>query len=130
MKAVKKIGIWMDHSIAHISEYVNGTIETKVVTRDFSYEDKKLSLAKGESLMHNKQQQYQHEYYKKLGEIIRNNDEVILFGPTDAKTELLHILRKDHLYANIKIETRQTDKMTEEDRHTFVKEYFEPGVSA
>jgi hypothetical protein len=49
---------------------------------------------------------------------------VILFGPTDAKVELLNILRQDHHFANIKIETQQTDKMTEFQQHAFIKEYF------
>jgi hypothetical protein len=124
MKTIKRTGIWMDHSIAHISELNGGSMETKTLTSDFTYQEKKLSLNKGENLMHNKEQQHQAEYYKKLGEIIRTYDEVILFGPTDAKVELLNILKKDHRFDNIKISTLQTDKMTEEHQHAFVKDYF------
>jgi hypothetical protein len=74
--------------------------------------------------MHNKEQHQQSEYYKKIGEIIKDYKEVILFGPTEAKTELFNILKADHLFENIKIEIKQTDKMTENQQHAFVKNHF------
>ena len=74
--------------------------------------------------MHNKEQHWQSEYYKELGAEIKNYENVILFGPTDAKAELLNTLRSDPQFSKIKIETRQTDKMTENQQHAFVKEYF------
>ena len=74
--------------------------------------------------MHNKEQHQQSDYYKQLGEIIKNYTEVILFGPTDAKVELFNILKADHHFAKIKIEFQQADKMTENQQHAFVKEYF------
>jgi hypothetical protein len=79
---------------------------------------------KSEHLMHNKEQHQQASYYKDLGSIIRDYDAVLLFGPTDAKTELFNMLRADHLFAHIKIEVEQADKMTENQEHAFVKTYF------
>ncbi len=78
--------------------------------------------------MHNKEQQQQAAYYKELGKVIRNYEEVILFGPTDAKVELLNLLKEDHLFAAIKIEVAQTDKMTENQQHAFVKAHFSPHI--
>jgi hypothetical protein len=131
MTTRKRLGIWMDHSAAHLSEYSTGPMETKIIYSTFTHEDKTLSLGKGENLMHNKEQHRQSEYYKKLGEAIRNFEEVLLFGPTDAKVELLHLLRADHLFAKIKMEVRQTDKMTGTQQHHFIKEYFNaPGKTA
>jgi hypothetical protein len=124
MIIAKKLGIWMDHSSAHLMEFTTDPIETKTIASKFTHEEKELSLEKGESQMHNKEQHQQSEYYKKLGEAIRNYEEVILFGPTDAKVELFNILRVDHLFAKIKIEIKQTDKMTESQQHAFVREYF------
>ena len=46
------------------------------------------------------------------------------FGPTNAKTELLNMLRTDHHFDKIDIEVKNTDKMTENQEHAFVKEYF------
>ena len=39
-----------------------------------------------------------------------------------------NVLRTDHRFAKIKIEMKQTDKMTENQQHAFVKEYFSPSV--
>jgi hypothetical protein len=124
MKTKKNIGIWMDHSSAHLMELTTDPIETKIVASKFTHDEKEHSLGKSEHLMHNKEQHQQSEYYKKLGEVIRNYGEVVLFGPTDAKVELFNLLRKDHLFENIKIEVKQTDKMTENQQHAFVLNHF------
>ena len=116
----------MDHSSAHLIEFTTDPIETTIIVSRFTHQDKEHSLLiKGESLMHQKEQHRQSEYYNKLGENIKNYKEVLLFGPTDAKTELFNVLRTDHRFANIKIEIKQSDKMTENQQHAFVKEYFE-----
>ncbi|HWZ23248.1 MAG TPA: hypothetical protein VNW06_11375 [Cytophagaceae bacterium] len=124
MKTGKYIGIWMDHSIANVMEFTANPIETRTIESKFTHEVKEESLKKSESLMHNKEQHQQSEYYKKLGDIIKNYSGVILFGPTDAKVELFNILKADHHFEKIKIEMKQADKMTENQQHAFVREYF------
>src|ERR1035437_5359123 len=124
MTAAKNLGIWMDHSSAHLMEFTTDPIETKTIESKFTHQVKENSLGKSENLMHNKEQHQQSEYYKKLGEIIKNYEEVILFGPTDAKVELLNVLRADHRFAKTKIEIKQADKMTENQQHAFVRDHF------
>lgn len=124
MIALKNLGICMDHSNAHLMEFTVEPAEIKSIGSKFTHEDKMNSLAKSESLMHNKEQHAQSEYYKKLGEVIKNYDDVVLFGPTEAKTELLNLLRGDHSFSKIKIEIEHTDKMSESQQHAFVKNYF------
>jgi len=114
----------MDHSNAHLMEFSTGTIVTKTLESEFTHQQKEHSLGKSENLMHNKEHHEQAEYYKKLGEVIKNYEDVVLFGPTDAKVELLNALRLDHRFEKVKIETRQADKMTENQQHAFVKNYF------
>ena len=114
----------MDHANAHLMEFTTDPIETTIITSKFTHQEKEHSLSKSEALMHHKEQHQQAEYYKEIGEVIKKYEEVLLFGPTDAKVELLNLLRKDHLFEKIKIETKQTDKMTENQEHAFVKEYF------
>jgi hypothetical protein len=41
-----------------------------------------------------------------------------------AKTELLNLLKADHLFEKIKIETKDADKMTQNEQHAFVREHF------
>ena len=124
MTTAKNLGIWMDHSSANLMELTIDPIETKTIESKFTHQAKEQSLSKSENLMHNKEQHQQSEYYKKLGEVIKNYEEVILFGPTDAKVELFNTLKADHHFEKIKIEIKQTDKMTENQQHAFVREYF------
>ena len=124
MKISKKLGIYMDHANARLIEFPIDSAKTQDLKSKFTHVEKQLSLSKSENVMHNKEQHEQAEYYKKLGEAIRNFDEVLLFGPTDAKTELLNILKADHLFEKIKIEVKQTDKMSETQEQIFIKEYF------
>jgi len=123
MTTKKNLGIWMDHASAHVMEIAD-PIVTRIIVSESTPEEKEKTLQKGESMMHNKEQQQQGEYYKSLGETIKNYDDVLLFGPTDAKAELLNILKADLSFSKIKIEIRQTDKMTENQEHAFVREYF------
>jgi stalled ribosome rescue protein Dom34 len=125
MTASKRVGIWMDHSSANIMAFTSeGPIETATIESPFTHEQKEQSLRRSEKLMNNKEQQEAAAYYKNLGEVIKGYDEVILFGPTDAKAELFNLLKADHHFENIKIEVKQADKLTENQQHAFVKDYF------
>lgn len=125
MTTVKKsLGIWMDHSNAHLMEFTTDPIETKIIFSKFTHAEKENSFVKSEHLMHNKEQNHQAEYFKTLGEVIKDYEKVILFGPTDAKVELFNVLKTDHHFAKTKIEVKQSDKMTENQKHAFVREYF------
>jgi hypothetical protein len=119
-----KIGIWMDHSIAHLMEYSKHPFEIKTIESDFTQQEKINSLMKGEAHLHNKEQQLQSKYYKKLMTVVKKYKEVILFGPTDAKEELFNVIKSDNRFENIKIQVKQTDKMTAKQKHHFVKEFF------
>lgn len=125
MIAKKNIGIWMDHSVAHVMELMSDKIITNSIESEFTHEKKEYSLQnKGEYLMHNKEQHQQANYYKKIGDVIKEYNEVVLFGPTTAKNELLNLLKEDHHFENVKIDVMQTDKMTENQQHAFVRNYF------
>ena len=124
MKNLEKLGIWMDHSNAHILNSSIDRIETMTISSKFTHQEKEHSLSKSENLMHHKEQQQQHEYYKEIGDVIKSYNEVIVFGPTDAKVELVNFLKQDHHFDNIKIEVKNADKMTEHQEYAFVKAYF------
>ncbi len=124
IKHENKLGIWMDHSTAHLMEFTAEPIETKIIDSKFTHQEKEQSLGKSEHVMHNKEQHLQHDFYKHLGEKIRGYTEVLLFGPTDAKVELFNVLRADHNFEKIKIEVEQADKMTENQQHAFVRNHF------
>ena len=124
MKTEKKLGIYMDHSMANLIEYTNEAIEVNNINIDFSFQDKKESLEKSESLMHNKEQQKQGAFYKNLSQKIIDYDWVILFGSTNAKTEFFNIVNEDHHFSKVKIRIKNTDKMTKNQQTEFVNNYF------
>jgi hypothetical protein len=123
MNNIKKLGIWMDHSNAYLMELANDIVVQRVVS-ELTNNDTEFNFYKGEKLVHKKEQHLQISYYKKIGEIIKKYQEVVLFGPTDAKNELLNLIKTDHLFEDIKIEIKNSDKMTEDQMKTFVRDYF------
>ena len=124
MSNKKKLGIWMDHASAHLIEYTAEPGAIRIIHSKFDHAAKELSFHQGENHMHTKERHEQSEYYRGLGEIIRNYAAVVLFGPTDAKTELFNLLQKDHRFEGIKIETKPADKMSETQQRIFVKDHF------
>jgi hypothetical protein len=124
MSNARSLGIWMDHSVANLIEYSTEVMKTKTIESTFTPLVKKDSLEKSENLMHNKEQHQQADFYKTLGETIKDYEEVLLFGPTDAKTELYNLLKADHHFDKIRITVMTTDKMSEPQQHAFVKKHF------
>ena len=124
MKRNKKLGIWMDNSIAHIMEFSEEPFEVKTIESKFKHQEKEKKLAKGESFMFNKEQQLQSDYYKKIGNVIANYNDVLLFGPTNAKKELYNLLKEDSHYSGIKIKIMETDKMNPKQKQAFVIQHF------
>ncbi|MEI6817642.1 MAG: hypothetical protein WCL14_13615 [Bacteroidota bacterium] len=124
MNTKKYLGICMDHSNAHLIEFKDDSGESKTIESKFKHQEKEHSIGKSEQLMHNKEQHEQSEYYNKLGEVIKRYDDVLLFGPTQAKDELFNLLRKDHQFEKINIRVEHSDKLTENQEHAFVKKYF------
>ncbi len=125
MNTHKRLGIWMDHASAHIMPLTAGDMATEVVESGFTQELKEDTLDNSETHMHNAEQHLHHAYYKKLGAIIKDYTDVLLFGPTKAKEELYNILKADHLFEKIDIVVKHADKMTDNQQHAFVREYFQ-----
>jgi hypothetical protein len=117
MGTAKKLGIWMDHSIAHLMEFTNEPFEVKTI-------ESKFNTQKAIQEVDVKELHKQFVYYKKIGEIIKDYYQVILFGPTDAKIELFNLLSEDDRFVKIKVEIKETDRMTRNQLHSFVNEYF------
>ena len=124
MENIKQLGIWMDHSNAYLMELTNDVFVTNKVFSGLKNHEEEFNFYKGEKLIHKKEQHLQLSFYKKIGDIIKKYQEVVLFGPTDAKNELLNLLNTDHLFEDIKIELINSDKMVESQMQTFVREYF------
>jgi len=121
MKTNNNVGIWMDHSTANLIDInANNTINS-----EFTFDTKEEALSRSESLMHNKRQQLHEAYYKEIADVILKYEHVLLFGPTNAKTELHNYLNKDLHFKDIKIDIESADKMTDNEKDAFVRNHFE-----
>jgi hypothetical protein len=121
----KKIGIWMDYSSANMIEYYDNPSPIQTIESNFTLDVKENALRSSEYTMHNKENNYKAKYFKSLSEVIQTYDDVLLFGPCDAKKELYNILKDDHHYDKINIELKQSDKMTTNQLQAFVRHHFE-----
>jgi stalled ribosome rescue protein Dom34 len=123
MEIKKNIGIWMDHSNANLIDLQTGKSDHTIVS-EFDFETKEEALQRSENIMHNKRQQMNEAFYKEIGSELVNYKHVLLFGPTDAKTELNNYLKKDSKFKDIQIEVESADKMTDNEKVAFVKNHF------
>jgi hypothetical protein len=124
MPTEKKLAIWMDHASAHIQEYPVDPASSRTITSDFTDSEKKETLEKSEHVMNNTKQHDQLAYFKELAKVISQYNTVLIFGPTNARSELLNFLKTDHRFDKIKIKTLPADKMNDHERNVFVKDYF------
>lgn len=124
-KATKNLGIWMDHSRALLIDFTNGNAALQTIASDLTPEIKQATLLeRGEHTLHQKEQWLDTKYYQAISEKILTYDDVLLFGPTEAKQELMNQLKKDQRYNHIRFCVRTTDKMTEAQQQAFVRNYF------
>ncbi|MGZ0017523.1 hypothetical protein [Yeosuana sp. AK3] len=120
----KRLGIWLDHTKAHITEEKNSSF-TSYTMESLSIQGEKQNFGRDESLKHNTEQDQLSDFFKRLDEVLKGYTNVLLFGPTNAKTELHNLLKEDSHFNNIKIDLKTTDNLTENQMHAFVKEHFE-----
>lgn len=130
MKAKKRLGIWMDHNNAHLMEYNIENFQVNTIKAESKETEKQSDVKHTEKGIHNKESQTLQAYYKNLMEVIKNYDEVLLFGPTSAKTELYNLIKKDHRFDKLFIETKSGEKMSFNEQHAFIKDYFSKLLNA
>ena len=124
MKSTKHLGIYMDHSSAYLIELTIDTIVASIVESQATLMDDASYLRRDEGLMHNIDHFQRSDFYKRLSNVMKDYDEIVLFGPTDAKNELHNLLKEDHHFDKIKIEVKPADKMTENQKKAYVRKYF------
>lgn len=124
MKSSKQLGIWMDHSIANLIELSNDKIVKKTlkITPAFLGPLENLRLNEGQT--HNTAQDHQSNFYKELSYVINDYNEVLLFGSSYAKSELFNLLKNNHRFDETRISVQPTENMTDNQKDTFVKDFF------
>lgn len=114
----------MDYSTANLIEYNLDSYEIKSIDSGCSSQEKNEVLDISESQTNHKEYQQLSNYFKRIAEQVKDYNELVLFGSTDAKIELFAVLKEEEPYKKIKIEIKNTDKMTENQKKYFVKNFF------
>ena len=124
METKSNLGIWMDHSKAHLIDLDSDKSNHSIVSK-FTSDTREEVLHRSEYTMHNKEEQMHEAFYKEISEEILKYNHVLLFGPTKAKVELHNYLGKDLHFKDITIDIEPADKMTENEKYAYVKKHFE-----
>jgi ADP-heptose:LPS heptosyltransferase len=125
MKTIKQLGIYIDYTNAFLMELINKMIVSRIIEFENNIEIEKYqdNFIKPEIDKEN-QHHLRSAYYLELCDIIRNYNQVVLFGPNDAKNELFNLLKFDHNFDSIKINNGNSDNLTEIQMHDYVKMYY------
>jgi hypothetical protein len=131
------IGVWMDHHIAHLI-YPKGKDQYAIESVESAHDIHpridgqgadginvgKYRASNNEFAKHNREQNELHDYYHMLKKVLEKYDEILLFGPTTAKDEFFNFLFEDKSFNGKKISIENSDKMSENQMMSFVKDYF------
>jgi stalled ribosome rescue protein Dom34 len=63
-------------------------------------------------------------YYKSLAEKLEGYDEILLFGPGEAKKQFKNVAEQLHVFQNKVLHVETSDKLTSNQLLEFVREYF------
>ena len=115
MNIKKQVGVWMDYSNAHVLEYKHGFVGKRIIVSGISKKSVKDDERPEGSFI---------KYYNEIKELIKNYDEILLFGSTGAQAELQDVLLSDEVFTHIQIELKKSVKMADLEQYEFVKKYF------
>jgi hypothetical protein len=137
MKKDKKyLGIWLDHSKAHLIESENKDTKIETLLSGYSKQmriegEKPAGIRLGNNRSTNNEYSEHHRkiemlmhYYKILTDRVKRYDETVLFGPTNAKVELFDLLLKDSKTTHVHLHREDCSRMSEHEMADFVKDYF------
>ena len=130
------IGVWLDHATAKLIEISSDKALITTIQSPYKKHIRipGLSISKErfgpdfyynlEYKIHNRKIHDLSSYYKDLINRLKGFDEIVLFGPTKAKTELYNLLIQNKHFSLKTISIESKDKMSEKQMTTFVKKYF------
>lgn len=125
---VRQLGVCMDHSIAHLISNSDTSPHHQHIITDTDKDHIVSGIDKGERHLHMRRNLEQEAYYNQIAERISHFDHILLFGSTSAKSELYNVLKKDPLFQSRYIVVKTTDKMTENEKLAYVRDYFQKAI--
>jgi stalled ribosome rescue protein Dom34 len=135
----RQVGLWMDHSKAHVVEYSNGAAvlvenidspvesikriegEVKDTTRFTSSSE---HSSNNEHKKHNIAQKELNEYFRILENKLSAYDDILIFGPGVAKEQFRNRLRDNKGFSDKWLSLQSSDKLTENQLLAFVRDFY------
>jgi hypothetical protein len=135
MKMKEYVGIWIDHEKAFIAAMAGHQV---TINNIVSNVDGHIRLSGGsrastpygpqegpsEGRREERRRQKLRQYYKKIIRIISDAEKIFVFGPGEAKTELVKEMKKSKDLSSRIVRTETTDKMTERQIKAKVRKFF------
>jgi stalled ribosome rescue protein Dom34 len=130
----KEVGLWIDHRKAVIVTIENDVEEIREIASDM---EKRIRYSSGsrsnsrnnpqgstsEDMRDRKFDNHLSQYYKEIISMIRDADSILIFGPGEAKGELLTSLKNESLEGLVVgIETE--DKMTDNQIAAKIRDHY------
>ncbi len=131
----KQVGLWVDHERAFIVSLVDGSEQILIILSDVESHIKTLGGSRtaspygpqdiaAEKKLERKRKQHLHKFYQKIISTFKDAQQILIFGPGAAKSELEKEINKlKELHGKI-VGIESSDKMTEGQIIARVKNYF------
>lgn len=120
MAASKKLGIWMDHSVAYLTDFTSNTFEIKAIESKIADTFKSINstvIATGRNKTLN-------VYYNRILMEVKEYNNILLYGPSEAKMEFFDVISEDEQLMRLHIEIKETEAMSKNEQQQFIKNYF------
>lgn len=136
VKTEKTIGVWLDHRKAHFIDVSksNAVVETAFSDMESNLRYKREAgngtllgnnrSTNSEHHAHNREQRILDDYYKMITDRLKGYDDILLFGPSNAKYELSNKLNGDKHFAQKRIDVVSADHLTENQMVAEVRKFF------
>lgn len=129
-----RVGLWIDHQQAVIVSLIGKTETiTKIDSgaKHLEYRGAQRSkvaysaqYSQGDDQLDNQFTGHLHKFYEKVIHELRSAEHILIFGPAEAKSELMRLIQHDKgLHAEVHVEA--ADRMTDRQVAARVREYFE-----
>ncbi len=130
-----KVGIWIDHRHVVIVRVDGEQVEVEALESGL---EKRVRLAGGsrsrtlygpqdiasESQRDRRNAKHVNEYYTRVLRCVRRASAILVFGPGEAKRELIERIEETSRFRNTSTEMKRTDKLTQRQIVARVKQHF------
>jgi stalled ribosome rescue protein Dom34 len=124
MIKIKQLAVFMDDANALFMELYNHMIVSRNIVFKSKENEEYIQYNYSMPLFGSDKDHRQLAYYNEISSIIRNYQQVVLFGPTETKNEVYEHLKADKHFDKIKIDIVYTKEMTDFQIHEFVLDYY------